>query len=378
MPSNLSPKPYQWLNGGDEIFPALFAAMNAALKTIRLEIYIFADDALGRSVRQTLIDACARGVRVQLLLDASGSLTLTKAFWEPFLAAGGEMRWFNPDLLRSLGSRDHRKLLVCDESTAFIGGFNVATHYLGDGIKSGWYDFGLKVVSPLAVQLAAAFDEMFTQAKMPQLRFKRLRRSPLKRAVNTDEGRLLLSGLGRGVNPFTRSLRHDLAGAAIVLIIVPYFLPTWRLRRDLIRIARRGGSVQIIVPAKSDVLISLLAGQSLYRRFLRAGLEIFEFQPQILHAKLILVDDSVYVGSSNLDPRSLYINYELMLRITNETAVAEARELFAKTLALSKKLDLETWRAGRTWWRRLKQRWAYFVLVRADPFLARYLRRRKH
>ena len=96
--------------------------------------------------------------------------------------------------------------------------------------------------------------------------------------------------------------------------MVAYFLPSWRLRRDLMRVVRRGGRVQLILAGQSDVQLSKLAAQSLYRRLLRAGVEIYEYQPQILHAKLFMVDDAVYTGSSNLDTRSLQINYELMIR----------------------------------------------------------------
>jgi cardiolipin synthase A/B len=106
---------------------------------------------------------------------------------------------------------------------------------------------------------------------------------------------LLLSGPGRGGSPFKRALRRDLARAKSVQIIVAYFLPYWSIRRDLTRIARRGGSVQLILPGKCDVLVSQLAGQSLYRRFLKAGVQIYEYQPQVLHAKLIIADNIVYV-----------------------------------------------------------------------------------
>ena len=109
-------------------------------------------------------------------------------------------------------------------------------------------------------------------------------------------------------------------------MIIAYFLPSWRLRRDLMRVARRGGQVQLILAGKSDVQLSMLAAQSLYRRLLRAGVEIYEYQPQILHAKLFIVDDAVYPGSSNLDTRSLQINYELMIRFAEGNRGRGARD----------------------------------------------------
>ena len=373
----LKPGFHKWLCSGNQIFPAVLDAIDSAQKTIRLETYIFSGDPLGQRFRDALIKALQRGVKVQVLVDSFGSMSLPFGFWDPLTAAGGEARWFNPVFLKRLGFRDHRKMLVCDEETAFVGGFNISAVYEGDGVNQGWYDLGLQIAGPLAVQLAAAFDEMFARADFQHKRFTRLRPSSAKRNVPIEDGHLLLTGPGRGRNPFTRALRSDLKHARTVQIIGSYFLPTWAIRRDLVRVARRGGAVQLLFPAKSDVLISQLACQSLYRRLLRAGVEIYEYQPQILHAKLIMVDDTVYVGSSNLDPRSLRLNYELMLRFTgNQTLAAEARDIFNRDLARSRRIELEAWRKSRTWWRRFRERWAYFILVRLDPVFARWQQKR--
>ena len=179
-----------------------------------------------------------------------------------------------------------------------------------------------------------------------------------------------MSGPGWGRNPIKRALRRDLVHARRVQIIVAYFLPTWRIRRSLLRVARWGGKVELILAGKSDVLVSQLAGQSLYRRLLKAGIEISEYQPQIHHAKLMIIDDVVYVGSANLDQRSLNINYELMIRFEHREMAEQAREVFANTLKNCQRITVEGWRKSRTLWRRLKQRWAYFVLVRMDPYVA--------
>jgi cardiolipin synthase len=183
---------------------------------------------------------------------------------------------------------------------------------------------------------------------------------------------MLLGGPGRGVNPIRSALNRDLATARNVQITQAYFLPTWRIRRSLTRIVRRGGSAELILAGKSDVALSQLAGRSVYRRLLKSGVKIHEYEPQILHAKLLILDDVVYVGSSNLDPRSLSINYELMIRFSNKQMAGEARELFADALRHSRRIDFETWRRACSFWTRLKQRWAYFVLVRVDPYVARW------
>ena len=360
-----------WLCTGDEIFPAMLAAIDAAKKSVCLEIYIFTDSPVGVHFRDALIRACRRGAKVRVLVDAVGSYFLPAKFWDSLRSAGGEVRQFNPVTLKRLIIRNHRKLLVCDGRVAFVGGFNIATEYEGDGVKSGWCDVGLKIEGALVAQLELSFEEMFARAEFRHKRFALLRKSDAKKTVALPKEQLLLSGPGRGRNPFKRALHRDLKRAKNVQMIIAYFLPTLRLRRDLMRVARRGGKVQLTLAGKSDVLLSLLAAQGLYRRFLNGNIEIYEYQPQILHAKLIIVDDIVYLGSANLDTRSLRINYELMIRFENKKIADEAREIFSKNLKHCHLVTVEEWRKSRTFWRRLKQRWAYFLLNHLDPYLAR-------
>jgi cardiolipin synthase len=225
---------------------------------------------------------------------------------------------------------------------------------------------------PLVAELARTFDDMFARAEFRHKRFLRLPSFRVKRHSAAANEQILLSGPGRGGSPFKRVLRKDLARAHDVKIVVAYFLPTWRMRRALTRVVARGGRVQLILAGKSDVVLSQLAGRSLYRRLLKSGVEIHEYQPQILHAKLIIIDDVVHVGSANLDQRSLNINYELMIRIRNREIAEQAREVFASNLKRCVRITAHEWRRTRTLWRRIKQRWAYFLLVRVDPFIARW------
>jgi cardiolipin synthase len=361
-----------WLCTGHEVFPAMLAAIDAAQSSVCLETYIFAAGALADRFRDSLVRARQRGVRVRVLIDALGSMALPATYWQPLIDAGGEARRFNPLSLHRLGMRNHRKLLLCDERAAFIGGFNIAPEYEGDGVTCGWCDVGLQLEGPLVAELQESFEEMFARADFQHKRFVRFRKSPYKKVVRGPHEQLLLSGPGRGGNPIRAALRKDLARAGEVRIITAYFLPPWRMRRDLMRLARRGRTVQLILAGKSDVAVSRLAAQSLYRRFLRAGVEIFEYEPQILHAKMIIIDDVVYLGSANLDQRSLSINYELMIRFDDAEMAARARAVFQTNHQHSRAITLDQWRRSRTFWQRLKQRWAYLLLVRIDPLIARW------
>ena len=361
---------YKWLHTGEEAIEAMLAAIGKAAKSVRLEMYIFHTGPTADQFRDMLVQACKRGLQVQVLIDAVGSAYLPDSFWKTLRDAGGDFRWFNPLSLHHVFIRDHRKMLVCDEELAFIGGFNIATEYRGNGVTAGWCDLGLQVRGVLAGELAAAFDDMFACADFKHQPFTRLRKSIRQKTVTVPEAHLLLGGPGRH-DPLKRALRGDLKEAREVLIISPYFVPPWKVRRLLVQRARNGAKVQLILPGKCDLPVMRMAAQSFYRRFMKAGVEIYEYQPQILHAKLFVIDQVVYAGSANLDGRSMRINYELLIRLSNPLLVREGREIFARILSHCQRIDAEAWRRSRTFLDRIKARLAHFVLARIDPFIAR-------
>lgn len=359
----------------------MLAAIDAAAERISLETYIFANCRLGEEFRSALIGATRRGVKVRVLIDALGSFGLSDHFWHPLEAVGGEVRLFNPIAVGRLGIRNHRKLLACDGRVAFIGGFNISSEYEGDGVTRGWRDLGVRMHGALAAQLEASFDRIFPLADLRHKPFIRLRKTAANKRLVGPVEQLLLSGPGRGASPLYRSLRRDLVRTARTAatgtlpvprlrIVVAYFLPSWRLRRDIQRVARQGGRVQLILAGKSDVTLSRLAARSLYQRMLRAGVEIYEYQPQVLHAKMFVVNDAVYVGSANLDPRSLHLNYELMVRFESDDVTENANEFFDELLANSQRIKREEWKKSRTLWTRWKERFANLILARVDPYLS--------
>ena len=128
--------------------------------------------------------------------------------------------------------------------------------------------------------------------------------------------------------------------------------------------------MRLLLAGKSDVLVSQLAARSLYRRLLRAGVEIYEYQPQILHTKLFMSDNAVYVGSANFDVRSFNLNYELMLRFEDKAVAADAREIFERLLKNSRRIERAEWKKSQTLWQRIHQRWAHFLVARVDSFVA--------
>ena len=367
-----------WLHHGIEFRARLLDALKRARQSVRLEMYIFAADATGTEVRAALVAAAARGVSVRVLTDALGSAQLPGEFWEPLAAAGGVVKSFNPLAQRRLMVRNHRKLLLVDEETAILGGFNIADEYTGDGVAAGWADCGLSLNGAPLNALGSSFERMWARCddRQPRLVAARLRKGerppPEELAPNMQ---LLESGPGRKPSAFQRLLRHDVAHSREVLFVSAYFLPGYRMRWLLRGIAKRGARVQIIVPGKSDVAVSQRAARHLYAGLMRAGVEIWEYQPQVLHAKLFLANGVAYAGSSNLDTRSLHLNHEIMLRLSAPAVVDGARDLFAELLSHSRRIDPEAWKSSRSWWEKLREQVAFWLLSRLDPYLTRWITR---
>jgi cardiolipin synthase len=354
-------------------------AIQAAQQSVRLETYWFGAGPPGDRIRDALVQAAGRGVKVQVLVDGFGSKELPSGYWDALRQAGGSAKVFNPLRWSCIACRNHRKLLVCDEQVALVGGFNVTAEEDGDGVHAGWRDLGLRLTGTLAGELAVSFDALYARAELRPKRLPRLHLPAfLRRGQRLDEQppQLLESGPTGTGTPIKAALRRDLRGARRVRIISAYFLPSWRLRQALLRTARRGGDVQCITAGRSDVPVARLAGRTLYHAFLRAGLRIFEYEAQILHTKLLIIDDVVYVGSANLDSRSLHINYELLVRLNSPHLAREAEAIFADHLIHCRRIEPGTWERSRGLWEKLKERLAYILLARLDPLFARRQLRR--
>jgi cardiolipin synthase len=345
----------------------------AAQTAVALETYIFQPDEVGDRFRHALLGAAQRGVKVRLLLDAFGSSSVPANYFGELQSAGAQVIWFNPKQYLRLNFRNHRKLLVCDEAVAIVGGLNIASEYDGDGISQGWRDFAVEVSGPLAVDLAMSFERMcalapFRTADVRAFALGRPSHGP--EIAPGGEASLLVSGPGWRSATLRRTLHVDLEKARDVNAYACYFVPSRRIRRLLRGVARRG-TVNVIVGAKTDVPMARWGSERWFSWWLRAGVNLYEYTPQILHAKLIVIDDIVYVGSANLDTRSLQINYELLLRLPVRELAEQVRELVQSDQRRSRQLALGPWLAERHWWQRLRSWWAYWILTRLDPFVAR-------
>jgi cardiolipin synthase len=359
------------------LLEAKLVAIGQAQRTVRMETYIYTDEEIGRRFRTALIDAARRGVQVWLLVDAVGGMDLSHDYFAELSALpNAEMKWFNEPSLGTWAFRDHRKLLVIDSTTAFVGGCNIAEDYHGDGITHGWRDGGMRIDGPVAIELEAEFDAQFQSADQKQWRVLRRKKKQAKqRRAQNPAMRPLFIHPGFGQSPLRDAVRQDLKRAKDIAVTSAYFLPTRGFLKQFTDATSRGACMRLMLGGKSDVKLMQRATQAMYGRLLRAGIEVYEYQPQILHAKLLVIDDVVYVGSSNLDPRSLRINFEIMVRVHDPDLAARARQQFDDDVKHSALVTPETiW--DMSWWELITQRLASWVLGRVDPRVAENMLRR--
>jgi len=343
--------------------------IDAAESRVDFEFYTvapgFASDRIGEALKR----AARRGLRVRVLIDSFGSSSINAVWINQLRREGAEVRRFNPRPLLRLSFRNHRKLVVCDDRSAFIGGFNVASEYEGDGIAKGWRDFGVAIDGPVAADLSHGFTAMFNSSDFMRAQLPALARYLRTQPILRDAPAALSGGPGGSRAWMRRTLHADLKKAQRVDAIAAYFAPSRRIRRLLRRVSRRG-HVRILLAGKSDVPVARWASQWLYPAMLRNGVSLWEYQPQILHAKVLVVDDVVYVGSANLDTRSLQLNFELLVRLPSAMLAAQVRQRIDFDCSLAKAVPAD-WPRRRTLLQRLVHSWSYFLLTKLDPFLAR-------
>lgn len=360
------------LADGPELLPALVELIDGAKNELRLLFYIFEGDRAGSRVRDALVAAARRGVDVQIAVDDFGSSDTSDDFFRPLIDAGCGFCRFHPRWGRRYLLRNHQKMAIADRQTAIIGGFNIGDAYFDPNRADSLRDLGLLIEGPAVEHLTRYFERLFEWINTKRSTLRSLRRI-LSSLTQTDGSlRWIFGGPSRRISPYARELRADMRRATRLQMIMAYFAPSRRWLRLLGGIARRGEAT-LITAGKTDVAMSRLAAWATYGSLLRRRVRIFEYRPRALHAKLIIMDDVVYIGSGNFDMRSLYLNLEVMLRIDDAMFAASARELFARELARSQPIKPEAYARMATWFNRLRWRLSYWLFVSADFAMSRSL-----
>ena len=348
------------LEGGDAMFARLIAAMDAATQEVRLETYIFNEDASGWRVLQALVRAAQRGVRVFLLVDGLGTPRLPPAWVQALDEAGVQHLRFRPLgrlglLLPGQWRRLHRKLALIDHELAFCGGINVLDDWLEPGqppLSAPRFDFAVAVRGPLVAQVDAAMQQLWWRARAAQsareVDFRSgwqalqsaafsLRPQQAKQASagGLVRAALLLRDNVRHRTQIERAYRKAIGSARQdILIANAYFLPGRRLRQALIRAAKRGVRVRLLLLSQFSWPLQAYAVRWMYRPLIEAGVEIHEYASSFLHAKVAVVDGQwATVGSSNLDPLSLLLAREANVVVQDPVFGEQLRDRLLRALA---------------------------------------------
>jgi cardiolipin synthase len=315
------------------------AAIDQAEKFIHLEYYIIASDEVTEQLFEGLARAADRGVEVRILYDALGSLTLKRRYFLPLIKKGAKISGFLPFSLvpqrLNFNFRNHRKILIVDGVRAFTGGTNIGKEYLGRVTKHQWRDFTVRVEGPSVLQLEDVFakdwifttkEDLFTPKYYPE---------------PWDSGDSVVQVLESGPDTSFRTLHHAIFSAinsakSHIYLTTPYFIPDSSMMEALLVAALRGVDVQILLPLKSDSRVVQYASRSFYDRLLESGAKLSEYQPRILHAKMLTIDRKwTFLGSANMDIRSFRLNFEITLLIYGPSFAADAEQIFQNDLKQS-------------------------------------------
>ncbi len=335
------------LPDGPCFFQSLFAAIRSARCSLLLEYYLIRNDDTGRLFADELSAAVRRGVKVFLIYDYIGCIDTPSAYFRSLAINGIELIPFNvPSFKRGIGwfdRRDHRKMTVVDGQQAFLGGFNIGDEYAGGSPELRFRDTGFCVTGSAVRELIAIFRQSWQMerglaSEVPDCSDQEKGRNPGRAHVT------IISGGPHLRSSYIRSaFLFNIASASEELMIAsPYFVPGPRIMRALLRAARRGVRVRLLMPARSDVPLVQLVGRSSYGTLLRGGVEIYELEREILHAKIMLVDgERAVIGSANLDQRSFHRNFEINCVVDSAAFGKQVDKVLEQEFLAAKRVRLD-------------------------------------
>ncbi|MEP7155767.1 MAG: cardiolipin synthase ClsB [Betaproteobacteria bacterium] len=324
------------LKNGAEFFPALIAAIDSATIDVRVENYIFEADDSGNRIAAALANAARRGVPVRVLVDGIGSWHTPVIFFETMRQAGVKVLMFRPvrkwfGFRRSQLRRMHRKLALVDGRIGFVGGINLIDDLNGSLSEYPRYDYAVQVEGPLLAQIYPTVHLMWRWAAWRYFRRRDVADKPVPvdpAPVGSHDAAFVIRDSVRNRRSIERTYTFAIAHAKReVLLVCPYFLPGRHLRRVLARAAARGVRITILLQGRADHPMLQLATRALYGQLLAAGISLCEYERSMLHGKVAVVDDNwATVGSSNLDPFSLFLNREANIVVLNADFARQLRE----------------------------------------------------
>ncbi len=334
-----------------ESFRAIFEAVSRAEIFICLQFYIFKNDETGTALSRLLKKKSNEGVKVYILYDHFGSLGTPRHFWQDLKKAGIEIRSSHPFKWRSPFNyvhRDHRKLIVIDLKRAFTGGLNIANEYSGMLLRRrsrGWRDTGIIIEGPIVRELFDTFKQSWGTWGGGEILIEEDEKAIDRSAKNRIPALPIFVYSGKRRRRMRHLLRYSIDYSQHnISLTTAYFIPSRRLVERLERAVARGVKVRLLVPGKSDVPAASYAGRAFFSRLLKAGVDIYTYQGEMLHAKTYLFDECWnIIGSTNLDYQSLMYNDEGNIGILDPAFGSKMVDIFQEDLKNSLKVDKRTW-----------------------------------
>ncbi len=337
------------LHNGDEIFPELLAAVKSAQKTITFETYIYWSGDIGDRMAEALMERARAGVKVHVTLDWAGSLKMDAALRDQMREAGMQvhhyrpLRWFN---LSRLNNRTHRKLLVIDGKLGFTGGVGIADQWLGHAQNPDhWRDNHYRIEGPVVAQLQAAFNDNWMKTTGEVLNgvdyFP-----PLQPVGDTPAHLFIASPAGGSESMHLMYLMAIAAADTSIDLTASYFVPDELITKAFISARHRGVRVRVLLPGQHiDSTTVHFSSKASWGPLLLAGVEIFEYQPTMLHAKTLIVDgEMVSVGSTNFDIRSFRLNDEASLNVYDTEFATAMTHTFEADLKNGRPYMYQDWK----------------------------------
>ncbi|MBR9827963.1 MAG: cardiolipin synthase B [Oceanospirillales bacterium] len=344
----------QLMVDGEQFFPAMLAAIEQAESSLLLEFYLAISGKITDRFIHALTDAARRGVIVRLIIDGFGGRGLSRADRQRLQAAGIRLVIYNPLQLNKLTrnfARDHRKLMVVDERIAFIGGAGLADEYwLSERPGCPWHEVMCRIEGPVVADLVSLYQQLWFRCTGKSLPAPSARpdQGPALMKVTTVQG-LYQQDIK------VAFLNHVNAARERVWLATAYFMPSFSIRSALRKAAERGVDVRVMVAGPyTDQFWVYHASKRYYRRLLKAGVRIYEYEPRFLHAKVGLVDTWVSLGSCNLDHWNLRWNLEANVEVVEPALTAQVEQLIRADLEQCTEITASEW-SKRPWYRKLKE-----------------------
>ena len=341
------------LINGDRIFPAMLEAIRGARRTITFETYIYWSGNIGKSFADALAERARAGVKVHILLDWVGSHKMEEALMAEMLNAGVQIHKYHPltwYAIDRVNNRTHRKLLVVDGAIGFTGGVGIADEWSGDAQdKDHWRDTHYRLEGPAVSQMQAAFADNWMKVSGTVLHGDAY--FPPPRQAGTHLAQMFKSSIEGGAESMHLMYLLSIAAAEKSIdLSMAYFVPDDVALEALEAALKRGVKLRIIMPGeKTDSSLVRRASRARWGTILKAGAEIYEYQPTMFHCKVLVVDGLwVSVGSTNFDERSFRLNDEANLNVYDRDFALRQLQDFERDLGRSRRITYEEW-ATRPW-----------------------------